>query len=282
VSRLHRPEPPFLVFTDLDGTLLDEHYDHGPARPALERLRRRVIPLVLTSSKTLAEMRALRATLDLAHPVIFENGAGIAVPPGYFEGEGGPGLEVETFGPGYAELREILDDLRERRGYPFRGFGDMGNAEVARLTGLDELSAARARQRIGSEPGIWEGSEAVRQDFIRDIASEGLRAMRGGRFLHVMPKVDKATAVAALVERYTAAWGKAPVVIAAGDSPNDADMLLAADEAVVIRRPDGTWMPVKRRQGLHRSPQIGPEGWRHCIDEILDAADAADPDGAQR
>lgn len=267
------PEVPLIVFTDLDGTLLDEHYRYDAARPALARLRALKVPLILTSSKTLAEMRTLRAGLDLAHPVIFENGAGIAAPPAYFTEGNGNGLEVETFGPGYVELRGIIDDLRTRRGYPFRGFGDMGTAEVARRTGLDEMSAARARQRIGSEPGIWQGSEAVRQDFMRDLASEGLRAVRGGRFLHVMPRVDKAGAMAAVLDRYRAAWGDLPLrVVAAGDSPNDADMLLAADDAIVIRRPDGTWMPLKRRDGVMRAPHAGPEGWQICIDRLLDAA----------
>jgi ribonucleotide monophosphatase NagD (HAD superfamily) len=48
------PSP--LVFTDLDGTLLDhDTYDWTPARDALDRLTRAGIPVVFTSSKTAAE-----------------------------------------------------------------------------------------------------------------------------------------------------------------------------------------------------------------------------------
>lgn len=38
---------PLLIFTDLDGTLLDSHtYDWQPAAPWLYRLRERNIPLI--------------------------------------------------------------------------------------------------------------------------------------------------------------------------------------------------------------------------------------------
>ncbi|HSG88636.1 MAG TPA: HAD-IIB family hydrolase [Pseudomonadales bacterium] len=273
------PAPPALVFTDLDGTLLDDDYRFDAAASALERIRALRIPLILTSSKTLPEMRGLRVALRLDDPLIFENGAGVAIPRGHFdatlEAAAGAPLEVEVFGPTYAELRAILVDLRERHRYPFRGFGDMSPTEVARHTGLDEVSAARARHRSGSEPGLWQGSTAQREDFIRDLARHDLRAVQGGRFLHVMPRVDKAEAMTYLTRLYRELWPDATLpVIAAGDSPNDLDMLRAADRAVVIRRPDGRWMSVEkstaRMEGIVRSQEPGPRGWAPSIHQILD------------
>jgi len=68
-----------IVFSDLDGSLLDhDTYDWRPARPALEALGERDIPLVLVSSKTLAELEEYRGQLDLPHPVVAENGAVLA------------------------------------------------------------------------------------------------------------------------------------------------------------------------------------------------------------
>ena len=50
-------ETRLLVVTDLDGTLLDhDTYDWEPARPAIEELKQRAFPLVLNSSKTIAEL----------------------------------------------------------------------------------------------------------------------------------------------------------------------------------------------------------------------------------
>lgn len=285
MTRFARPAPPALLFSDLDGTLLDDDYRFDAAVSALARLEAAGIPLILTSSKTLPEMRLIRSAMDLTSPLIFENGAGIAIPHDHFDPAqlDGP-LEPEVFGPGYAALREIVTTLRERHGFQFRGFGDMTSGEVARLTGLDQLSAARARQRIGSEPGLWEGSEAEREDFVRALAAEGLRMVRGGRFHHLMPKVDKAGAMSALVARYRKYWPDASLtVVAAGDSPNDFDMLRAADRAVVVRRRDGTWMPLKHHGGAVRTTEIGPAGWSTSIHRILDELDVPEspyaPDG---
>lgn len=267
-----------LIFTDLDGTLLDEGYRFDAARGALSAIRDRNIPLILTSSKTLAEMALLRRAMDLTHPIIFENGAGVALPEGYFRHApgitSGTPLQVEHFGPDYRDIRSTLERLRSRHGFPFRGFGDMTAKEVAALTGLDEMAAQRARLRQGSEPGIWEGSEAIRRDFIAELNRAGLRAVSGGRFLHIMPKVDKAEAMRELVGRFTAAHPDVRYrVIAAGDSPNDADMLQLADIAVVIRRPDSSWMPLRRRDGVIRSPQPGPAGWQQCMEKLLQDED---------
>ena len=79
IARSHRTSP-YLVFTDLDGTLLDEQYRFDAALPAIEALRERSVPLVLASSKTLAEMVPLALSLNLTAPFIAENGGVIGFP----------------------------------------------------------------------------------------------------------------------------------------------------------------------------------------------------------
>ena len=50
-------QQPLLVFSDLDGTLLDSHsYDWQPAAPWLSRLREANVPVILCSSKTSASV----------------------------------------------------------------------------------------------------------------------------------------------------------------------------------------------------------------------------------
>ena len=68
-----------IVFTDLDGTLLDHAtYSHAEATPALERLRERAIPLVLASSKTGGTYQRLRQTLDAIPAPLREQYQGFA------------------------------------------------------------------------------------------------------------------------------------------------------------------------------------------------------------
>ena len=70
-------EDPLLIYSDLDGTLLDIHtYDWQPAAGWLERLQDNQIPIVLCSSKTAAEMLEIQSDLGLdGLPFIAENGA---------------------------------------------------------------------------------------------------------------------------------------------------------------------------------------------------------------
>ena len=56
--------PPLVVFSDLDGTLLDhDTYAWDAAKPALTRLALLGCPVILTSSKTAAEITVLQADM---------------------------------------------------------------------------------------------------------------------------------------------------------------------------------------------------------------------------
>ncbi|HON96275.1 MAG TPA: HAD hydrolase family protein [Deltaproteobacteria bacterium] len=73
-----------IVFTDLDGTLLNHgDYSWEAARPALEKTRALGIPLVICTSKTRPEVELLRAEIGVAGPFIVENGGGIFFPREY-------------------------------------------------------------------------------------------------------------------------------------------------------------------------------------------------------
>jgi len=73
---------PFLViFTDLDGTLLDRKtYSWEEAVQALDSCRRSSVPVILASSKTGAEMEVIRRRLSLSDPYISENGGAVFFP----------------------------------------------------------------------------------------------------------------------------------------------------------------------------------------------------------
>lgn len=73
-----------LVFTDMDGTLLDHHtYSFDAAKPALNALDEKNIPVIPTTSKTFAELQPLRKSIGLDGPFIIENGAAVFIPHGF-------------------------------------------------------------------------------------------------------------------------------------------------------------------------------------------------------
>ena len=120
-----------VIFTDLDGTLLDAHtYSFEPARDALGSLRKHGIPVVICSSKTRAEIAVWRRRLGNTHPFIVENGGAVYIPTGYFSSpipssSDSGGFSVIEFGTPYARLREALGSLREA-GFDIRGFAQLG------------------------------------------------------------------------------------------------------------------------------------------------------------
>ncbi len=76
-----------VVFTDLDGSLLDfDHYSFEGARLSLERLKRHHIPVVFTTSKTRREVEVLRQEMGIDAPFIAENGAAVYIPSPYMTG----------------------------------------------------------------------------------------------------------------------------------------------------------------------------------------------------
>ena len=74
-----------IVFTDLDGSLLDAtSYSFEAAKDALSRHSRFDAALILVSSKTRSEMEPLRLRLNHFHPFVVENGGALFIPNGYF------------------------------------------------------------------------------------------------------------------------------------------------------------------------------------------------------
>ncbi|MFQ6037689.1 MAG: HAD-IIB family hydrolase [Candidatus Aminicenantales bacterium] len=267
-------QPKILVFTDLDGTLLDfSSYSFEPARPALSLLEKKNIPLVFCSSKTRSEIETLRAELKNTHPFISENGAAVFIPKGMFphpfrfDRENAEYFILEQ-GPSYSRVREVLAKIKARYPGVLRGFGDMDANEVARLCGLSIEDAKRAKQREHEEPFLLQ--EPSLEDDIRKAAEAfGLRVVRGDRFFHLTGGSHKGKALLRLKRLYEKS-GTPVRTIALGDSPNDIPMLRAADMAVLVQKPGGGYDPAVQIPGVVFARGVGPEGWRQAILELLD------------
>lgn len=260
-------DDPLIIFTDLDGSLLDHHdYSWEPAQPWLDRLATAQIPLILTTSKTSAEVAALQSALQLTHlPFIAENGAMIHFPASWRPESPVPGAR-------YADIRHTLEELRHRYDFEFRGFGDVTPKQVAIWTGLSEPDAALAMQREASEPLIWFGNDLDFSHFKKCLTHEGLALTRGGRFWHVMGvDAGKGPAVQWLAAEYQRQRGKPVITLGLGDGPNDISMLEAVDHAVVIKGHHDHAMPLSRHHAsqVFRTSEFGPHGWVQGLDHFI-------------
>jgi mannosyl-3-phosphoglycerate phosphatase len=255
---------PLVVVTDLDGTLLDhDTYEPGPAAPKLARLQAAGVPVVFCSAKTRAEQEVHRRALGVTGLFIVENGAAV-------HADDGP---VRVLGLDYDDARAGLRRAARDLGVTVRGFGDMDIDEVAERTGLPREAAARARQRGHTEPFVVIDG-AVDEATMRDtLARHGLGLQRGARFWTASGRHDKGDAVAVLREEYARRWGARPRIYALGDTHNDTAMLAAADVALLVQRPDGSWADLDV-DGIVRVEGIGPIGWARAADAILTTATA--------
>lgn len=267
----------WVVFTDLDGTLLErEGYSYAPASAALTLIDQRSIPLVLNSSKTVAEILTLRTELANQHPFVVENGAAVILPKSYFSGmatletlediDTPDAYCVKRFSLPHEHILTALDEARSL-GFKFEGFSDWSPAQLSAICGLPERNAAMAKQRIGSEPLLFEGDLA---SFMEFLATHQLRAVQGGRFLHVMGHYDKASGVTWLLDAYQRKYAPTHIrSVALGDSHNDEGMLNTVDVPIVIKSPHSEKIILTHPKRARFSGAEGPTGWNEEILKLL-------------
>jgi mannosyl-3-phosphoglycerate phosphatase len=266
--------PRLVVFSDLDGSLLDPYtYEWKQARTAVDLLRRLDIPLVLASSKTRAELLVHAREMDLRAPFVAENGGVVAIPRGYFghhipEAKVHDGYEVIRLGVSRPDLVHALAEIAARVGAHVRGFASLGLAGVQRLTGLSRHAARLALEREHDEPFV---ADEASLPALQEAAKERrLEVTKGGRFFHLSGGSDKGRAARVLMGLFEAA-GQRIRSIGLGDAPNDLALLSAVEEPIVIPRHDGTADPALA-EGLPEAqvaPAPGPAGWNAAVLAVL-------------
>ena len=263
-----------VVFTDLDGTLLDaETYRYDAARTALDRLSEHAIPLIICTSKTRAEVEPLRIKLKNHDPFIVENGGALYIPEGYFKvplpgSSSRDGYRVIEMGVSYPRLRKALRRIEEQVDVSLVGFADMTMEDIAKVTGLAPRDVERARQREYDEPFLIKNSPMALQG-IREAAQRlGLTVISNGRFFHLVGGTDKGRACRVLIDCYRKERG-AVSTAGIGDSPSDMPMLKVVDWPFLVERPGGGHAEGFEVEGLIRVQGIGPAGWAEAVKKLL-------------
>ena len=243
----------YIIFSDLDGTLLDhETYSYKPASESLTEIKSRKIPLILSSSKTQAEIKRIQLRLNLNDPFIFENGSGV-----FYKDE------VINFG---IKLNEIHDKIRPLYKYfNFNCYSLLPLEQAIQYTGLKKEEARLSQQRQFSEPIIWHDNENKKLDFLKKIHELGLHAAKGGRFLTLSSHHDKAKALKWIINILENDQQTKFTSIGLGDGENDINMIDACDIKILVKnnnehlqKPD--WILTE---------MYGPAGWNQEIMKVI-------------
>ena len=259
------PEPPRLLATDLDGTLLDSDGQVSePDRKAVEALQATGVPVVVATGRTWAAARAVAAALGVRAPLVVYNGARVVSPAGEV-------LQEHWLGRQALELAEAL-----ARRYGLRGFAYLpdrllslagGEAYVEYLLPEDRAMVRAHGPATGFEGATPAHAAAIKLLFLGpeeacDAFEAACRAYRhllrpvrsGRQCVEVLPPgVSKATGLAFVLQRL----GVRPSqVVAVGDGLNDLEMLELAGHPVAVATAEPALL--KRACFVAPAPPDGP------------------------
>tara|TARA_Y100001968_G_C19344150_1_gene711153 strand:+ start:275 stop:1075 length:801 start_codon:yes stop_codon:yes gene_type:complete len=254
----------YWIVTDLDGTLMDEHYDISPAKKTLNMLSEMCIPVIPCTSKTASEVRYFREENRLSDPYIVENGAVI------YGTDFDNSSEWELIlGKSYKDLRIILMSISREVCYDLTPLNDLSKNKIHELTGLSDEGIIRALDRHWSVPFLNPPDEIFEK--IKLISNlYDVHVFKGNRMSHLLSSEShKGNAVNKLKEHLQ---NKDVKIIALGDSQNDLPLLEYADISIVIPGING---PNKYLQsGVEEGSFIlanapNAEGWSNSIKDVI-------------
>lgn len=267
----------YLVFSDLDGSLIDhDTYDFKEAIVALNLLKEKKVPVILCSSKTRSEIEIYRQRMDLmAYPFISENGGAIFIPR---EGPSlrGFGYKIVNgyrfigIGRSYDSIKRYFQEIKEESKIEIKGFCEMDVEEIIKWTQLSEKEARLASLREYSEPFVFL-DKADKFPLLEEIVRrKGLKVIKGGRFYHLMGDNDKGKAVQILKLIYQQNHShKTLISIGIGDNLNDFPMLQNVDIPVLVKKKTGVHEPCFGLENIYYTQGIGPQGWAEAIFKII-------------
>ena len=265
----------YIIFTDMDGTLIDYHnYSFEGAQDALDLIKDSGIPLILTTSKTRVEVLRYIDMLGINDPFIVENGGGIYFPSLF---KGTP-VEAGTKSSNYREIvsgvkkdyiLSIINEIRDD--FNIKLFSDFSDEELSRFAEMKIEDVRLSKMRDFTEPFMFKEnlSDSRFNDLCVYIKRYGLKILKGGRFFHLVGlDQDKGKAVMIVKKIIEDIMSEKPVTIGLGDSKNDYEMLKVVDIPVLIRKYDDTYEDM-HIDGLTRSKLPGPAGFNETILNIL-------------
>ncbi len=266
-----------IVFTDLDGTLLDYYtYSFEASKEGIELLRSHRVPLIFCTSKSYAEVIHFREETGNTSPFIVENGGAIYLPREQIEQfkpfvkadrlkQSGDYAALEL-GADYATLRRVFEQMKKAFGNSVTGFGDMSVEEVSRYLNLAPRLAAMAKVRRHDEPFILRDPSLL--ESIQQLSRQnGLKVYPGTRFYHLMGNTDKGEAVKELISLYKKVYGTI-VSVAIGEGKNDEPMFRQVDVPFLVQKPGGSFTDVTLDR-ITRINAVGPYGFTFAVKALL-------------
>ena len=263
-----------VIFTDIDGTLLDARFpDINKMKKLVENAIRNDIHLILCSSKTQLEQDKIKSMIDLHEPYIVENGGATIIPKDYFKKSRitpsktlQKNYIIETGAPAY-RIRSLLKEIRIKHGLKFEGVSDLSPLELSSIIKLPQDYAKRMIRRKYSETIVRMDNNDINK-FVNFIEKAGLKMIPGGQFFDITLGNDKGTGVKILIDIFRKEYENNVIFFGIGDSKNDESMLSLMDLPLLVQKSNGSWENLQI-DNLEKIKGIGPDGWEIALQLII-------------
>jgi len=252
-----------ILFSDVDGTLLDETGRYAITPDELS-LYRDAIDLVLASSRTILELSRNQRDLALSGPLVAENGAVVALPwqdslstIGTRETIDAREWCVIAVGDEAASIRDAVRDCAFQL-----GVSSVDQADVESTLGR------RASVLLRPVPGAnWDDLIPL----ATSLRHQGFSVASGGSWLAVTGGADKGKGARALLAVLALSQPSPSVVAAVGDGDNDVPLLAVASKKFVISGTDGRYHPaLTALPDTMCVSKAGLSGWRDVLLSLLE------------
>jgi mannosyl-3-phosphoglycerate phosphatase len=258
------PRPDAILFSDVDGTLLDDRDRLAINAHVVAAFAPRV-ELVLTSSRTIPELLELQQRLALTAPLVAENGALVALPPGWrgtrsdsMRRIAGVPLKVVPLGLAAGRLRPVVRRCAEGLDIPLV---EQRDTLPDRGRAVGRTHSILLRQNVPL--ARWKA-------FQSRLQSRGLDATHSGRWLAITKGADKAAGARYLLAMARRLHAPFAVAAAVGNAENDISLLAAVERPFVIRNPrQGHDPALAALSRAHLLQATGIAGWREALAHTL-------------
>jgi len=256
-----------LIFTDLDGTLLDrDTFKFDKIFNYIKELISKDISIIPTSSKTKKEIESFNKELDENLPFVTENGAAIynlnlinaSLP------------EKITLSREISEISEIFEKkISSKLRSKCKFLKKLNLDKQSKILGLSKKRIGYAINREYTMPLLFEGTKTEKINLFKSIQNAGLSLQEGGRVINLCDKISKALAMKKVVKVFKKISKDELVTIGVGDNFNDLEMLKNSDIPCLVFNDKFTLEKININDCLV-SKKPAPEGWEEVVKLAMD------------
>ena len=256
------PKKKILIFTDLDGSLLDkETFKFDVIKDYFKELVRNGIIIIPNSSKSEAELLDFNEQNNLDLSFITENGSSIH------------GLnKIHHNLPDKIIISRTINEIRnvyeENINLDFKNktthILELEIEVQQKILGLPLDKIKLAIKRDHSLPIKFNGTETEKNEFTKILKNSGLTIQTGGRLMNVCDNVNKSIAMSKALQLIRKQLDDEIITIGVGDNENDIEMIKQTDYPCLVKN-DNFDSSLINIDNLIKSSEPSPLGWADVI-----------------